>query len=70
MQVSVEAGLATTRPALVLQTPKNNTLLPALPTNQTSFRPELAPPVAAVVEMAHATQKPAPLTLVTTATVA
>jgi hypothetical protein len=70
MQVSVEAGLATTKPALVLQTPKNNTPLPPLPTNQTCFRLELAPPVAAAIEMPHATQKLALLILVMTAIVA
>jgi len=71
IQPSVEAGLATTRLALVLLTPKKNKkLLPKPQKNLPSFQLELAPLATAVGEIPHATQTLAPLILVTMATLA
>jgi hypothetical protein len=70
-QLSVEAGLATTKLALVLPTPKKNRKpTPTTPKNLPSFQLEPAPLATAVGEMAHATQTPAPLILVMMATAA
>ena len=48
--------------------PKNNRLTPSLPENPPSFQPGLAPLAEAAAEIAHATQRLAPLILPTMVT--